>query len=146
MGVCLLSWFSFVFKKKKKVFKHYKIITAWDDSHITQYLKLFHSTNTCRTFSPTYCRKWQPLMYLQLLSFIHLLSSYCFWIISQIQTYLDLFSKFLFFIRLFHLSAFLSPFFVYSILFPLFFFCSHTVIPRTFPCFLSIPFYIIFTV
>ena len=125
--------------KKKKCFQTLQNYNSLrDDSHITQYLKLFHSRNTCRTFSPTYCRKWQPLIYLQLISFIHFLYSYCFWIISHIQTYLDLFSKFLFFTRLFHLSAFLSLFFVYSILFPLFFFCSHTVIPRTFPCFLSI--------
>ena len=125
--------------KKKKCFQTLNIYNSLrDDSHITQYLKLFHSRNTCRTFSPTYCRKWQPLIYLQLISFIHFLYSYCFWIISHIQNYLDLFSKFLFFTRHFHLSEFLSLFFVYSILFPFFFFCSHTVIPRTFPCFLSI--------
>lgn len=113
------------------------------DSHITQYPKLFHSRNTRRTFNPTYCWKWQSLVYLQLLSSLHFLSSYCFWIISQIQTYLDWFSKFLFFTTFFHLFAFLSLLFGYSILFPLFFFCSHIVIPRTFPRFLSVPFYII---
>ena len=134
-------------KKKKKCFQTLQNYNSLrDDSHITQYLKLFHSRNTCRTFSPTYCRKWQPLIYLQLISFIHFLYSYCFWIISHIQTYLDLFSKFLFFTRLFSSLCIFKPilciFHTFSTFFLLLSYCHSENISLL----SEYSFYIIFTV